>query len=229
MGTGGDDLLNVDPSYAADRLAALDLGGLWRFCRACQRTSPFPAARVARGVFWDYALAPELARLGRRVLGAREPARAPRGCAAAAARRALPAVGIPERRRSRRPSSRGGASARVADPVAPGEGSYVATLRRITQSPLVLVERDQSHAWAQPSRLHVPVPVLRPRPRRALAAHSAGGADRGRPAQGPAAALDRRATADGRSAVEEGRLHPGRARRAEARRPAASGGARAEA
>ena len=41
MGTGGDDLLNVDGTYAADRLAALDLAALWRFCRACQRTSPF--------------------------------------------------------------------------------------------------------------------------------------------------------------------------------------------
>ena len=50
MGTGGDDLLNVDPSYAGDRLAALDLAGLWRFLRACQATSPFSAARAVRAM-----------------------------------------------------------------------------------------------------------------------------------------------------------------------------------
>jgi hypothetical protein len=52
----------------ADRLAALDLAALWRFCRACQRTSPFRASRIARGVFWDHAALPELMRLGGRVL-----------------------------------------------------------------------------------------------------------------------------------------------------------------
>ena len=74
MGTGGDDLLNVDGSYAADRLAALDLAALWRFCRACQRTSPFRASRIARGVFWDHAALPELLRLGGRVLRRVSPA-----------------------------------------------------------------------------------------------------------------------------------------------------------
>src|SRR5262245_24422937 len=73
MGTGGDDLLNVDPTYGADRLAALDFRGLWRFCRACQRTSPFPALRVMRGVLWHHALRPELLRQGRAVLARLSP------------------------------------------------------------------------------------------------------------------------------------------------------------
>src|SRR5262249_54005169 len=68
FGTGGDELLNVDLGYGADCLAALDLVGLWKFVRACQRTSPFGGARVARAVLWTGALAPELAGLARGVL-----------------------------------------------------------------------------------------------------------------------------------------------------------------
>src|SRR5262249_18677823 len=56
LGAGGDDLMNVDLAHGADCLAALDLRGLWKFCRACQRTSPFGAARVARAVLWSGAL-----------------------------------------------------------------------------------------------------------------------------------------------------------------------------
>lgn len=146
MGTGGDDLLNVDGSYAADRLAALDLAALWRFCRACQRTSPFRASRIARGVFWDHAALPELLRLGGRVL-----------------RRVSPVLLDRVRRRRHlrasppwaRPSHRDLAmlleqrrqSAATVE-LASGERSYVATVRRLAQAPLLLIERDQSYAWA---------------------------------------------------------------------------------
>jgi len=147
MGTGGDDMLNVDPSYGADRLAALDLQALWRFCRACQRTSPFSAARVARAVFWDYAAAPELVGLGRRVLGRVSPrvldwARKQRQ------RRVLPSwasptdrglAGLLEHRRL--------SAARIE--LAPGERSYVRTIRGLTQAPLLLIEQDQAYAWAR--------------------------------------------------------------------------------
>lgn len=144
MGTGGDDLLNVDPSYAADRLAARDWPALWRFCRACQRTSPWPAARVARGVLWHHALAPELARFGGRVIGRVSPP-ALDWVRARRRERALPAWAMPRdaelamrlARRRARPS-------RPTD-----ETAYVAVLRRVTQAPLVLIERDQSHAWAR--------------------------------------------------------------------------------
>jgi asparagine synthase (glutamine-hydrolysing) len=147
MGTGGDDLLNVDPTYAADRLAALDLRGLWRYCRACQRTSPFPAGRVMRGVLWDHAARPELVKLGRGVLGRLSPA----------------ALDWVRRRRRRRPGHPWATPSRrdlaqalehrreTAAPVvlAAGERGYVANIRTLAQAPLALLERDQSHAWAR--------------------------------------------------------------------------------
>jgi asparagine synthase (glutamine-hydrolysing) len=147
MGTGGDDLLNVDGSYAADRLAALDLAALWRFFRACQRTSPFRASRIARGVFWDHAALPELMSLGGRVLRRVSPAlldqvRKRRHL------RALPPWALPSNRdlamllEQRRQSA-------AAVELARGERSYVATVRRLAQAPLLLIERDQSYAWAR--------------------------------------------------------------------------------
>jgi asparagine synthetase B (glutamine-hydrolysing) len=147
MGTGGDDLLNVDGSYAADRLAALDLAALWRFCRACQRTSPFRAARVARGVFWNHAALPELMWLGGRVLRGVHPAlldwaRQRRHL------RATPAWASPSNRDLSRLLEERRRSAATVD-LARGERSYVATVRTLAQAPLMLIERDQSHAWAR--------------------------------------------------------------------------------
>jgi asparagine synthase (glutamine-hydrolysing) len=147
LGTGGDDLLNVDLGYGADCLAALDLRGLWRFCRACQRTSPFPGARVARAVLWTGAAAPQIAGLGRAVLERVSP----------------PTLDwLRRRRRSRAlPPWASSADRALADalearrlaasPVelAPGEGSYVRAIRGLSQAPLLLLERDQEHAWAR--------------------------------------------------------------------------------
>jgi asparagine synthetase B (glutamine-hydrolysing) len=147
MGTGGDDLLNVDGSYAADRLAALDLVALWRFCRACQRTSPFRASRIARGVFWDHAALPELLRLGGRALRRVSPALLDR------VRRRRHLRASPPWARPSNPDlatlleQRRHSAATVE--LARGERSYVATIRTLAQAPLLLIERDQSYAWAR--------------------------------------------------------------------------------
>ena len=147
MGTGGDDMLNVDFSYGADRLAAFDVRGLWRFYRAWQRTSPFSALRVARVVLWDEALRPEARRVGKVVLERV----APRGLEwlrAERQRRRLAQWGSPP------DAALAAALAHRRDhpipvPLAPGERGYVQSLRRLTQAPLLLLEYDQSHAWAR--------------------------------------------------------------------------------
>ena len=147
MGTGGDDMLTVDLSHGADRLAALDLPGLWRLYRACQRASPFSAVRVARVLLWDEALRPE----GRRVAKAVLTRVAPRSLEWLRAQR--------QQRRSGQwgsPPDRALAAAvahrqehPVPIPLAPGERRYVQALRRLTQAPLLLLECDQAHAWAR--------------------------------------------------------------------------------
>ena len=45
-------------------------------------------------------------------------------------------------------------------PLAPGERRYVETLRRLTQAPLLLLEYDQSYAWAQHLGLTLLYPYL---------------------------------------------------------------------
>jgi asparagine synthase (glutamine-hydrolysing) len=147
MGTGGDDLLNVDGSYAADRLAALDLAALWRFCRACQRTSPFRASRIARGVFWDHAALPELMRLGGRVLRRVSPALLDR-IRRRRHLRATPSWARPSNRDLAMVLEQRRQSAATVE-LARGERSYVATVRTLAQAPLLLIERDQSYAWAR--------------------------------------------------------------------------------
>jgi asparagine synthase (glutamine-hydrolysing) len=59
-GEGGDEWLAPPPSYATDRLAALDLVGLHRIWRARSRAVPFPAATTLRTVLWAWATRPLL-------------------------------------------------------------------------------------------------------------------------------------------------------------------------
>lgn len=148
MGTGGDDLFNVDPSYGADLLATGHLRSLWRFFRAWQRTSPFPASLVAREVLWYGAARPELNRwIGtiykhipsnikdqlRKHRGKREILKPWISC------QDSDLVSQLEHRR------------RTPIPVemAPGERSYVRRIRYLPQAPLLLLELDQGIIWAR--------------------------------------------------------------------------------
>ena len=146
LGTGGDDVLMVDPSYAADCLATVDLPGLWCFLKAWQRMSSEPPWRVACAVLWHYAIVPGFKRQARSALGRVSP-------------RALERV-LERRRRGWLPSwllpSDPQARARIdgrwlnpaVSPRAPGERSYVDSLRHLMRKPRMLMGRDQSHAWA---------------------------------------------------------------------------------
>jgi asparagine synthase (glutamine-hydrolysing) len=144
MGTGGDDLLNVDLRYAGDCLVSLQLRRLWQFLRTCQRTSPFSAGLVARVVLWDNAIKPEARELASRILNKLVPggkewlrARVWKSPYRLLTDEALVTV-LAERRRG---------SARVE--LGSGERSYVAAIRGILQSPLLLQEFEQGFAWAQ--------------------------------------------------------------------------------
>ncbi|HEV8437577.1 MAG TPA: asparagine synthase-related protein [Methylomirabilota bacterium] len=147
LGTGGDDMFAVDLSYGADRLAALDLGGLWRFCRAIQRTSPFPPLRVARMVLWGGALAPGLRQLVRAALDPVAP-RATDWLRDRRRRRSVSPWSVPSDREIRNVIDQRAVSAPVPD-MAPGEGSYVRAIRRLTQSPVLMLEQEQGYAWAR--------------------------------------------------------------------------------
>jgi hypothetical protein len=148
MGTGGDDLFNVDPSYGADLLAAGQLGSLWRFFRAWQRTSPFPASLVAREVLWYGAARPELNRLVGTVYGHIPPV-FQRQLRKLRRRREFlkPWISrqdtlflseLEQRRHTPTPIE-----------MAPGERSYVSRIRSLPQAPLLLLELDQGIIWAR--------------------------------------------------------------------------------
>jgi hypothetical protein len=144
MGTGGDDLLTVDFRYGADCLATLQLGRLWRFLRNCQRTSPFPAARIARIVLWDGAIKPEARAMVSRMLERVSPrgknwlrtrfGKFPRNLLVDD-----DLAATLDKRRMRAPRAERAA----------GEGSYAAAMRSLIQSPLLMHETEQGFAWAQ--------------------------------------------------------------------------------
>jgi asparagine synthetase B (glutamine-hydrolysing) len=145
MGTGGDDILTVDFSYGRDLLRAGDLRGLWRFYQAWRRSSPFSAARVARILLWEEAIVPESKRLTKAFLGRVTP----QGYDWVRARRqrSQKPWSTPERDLATALENRRRHPVPIA--VAPGDGSYVRTLRYLTQAPLLLLELDQAYTWAR--------------------------------------------------------------------------------
>jgi asparagine synthase (glutamine-hydrolysing) len=147
LGTGGDDLFNVDLAYGADRLGALDLRGLWRFYRAHQRSSPFSAAQIARVVLWEGAVEPEAKRMARAMLDRITP-RGRDWLIRRRRQRTIPSWLAPADR-----DLSGLLLERRLTPIpieqAPGERSYVRAIRYLTQAPLLMLELDQGHAWTQ--------------------------------------------------------------------------------
>ena len=144
-GTGGDEMYQINMGYAADCLAALDLHGLWRFCRACQATWPGAPARVARSVLWEAAVKGHVRRQARSLVETASPS----------VRNWL----LRRRLRNSRPSwllttdadllaqleQRCITSPTVS--MAPREGAYVRDLRMLPQSATLSLELEQSHAW----------------------------------------------------------------------------------
>jgi asparagine synthase (glutamine-hydrolysing) len=157
MGTGGDELLNVDVSHGADRLLAGDVAGLWRLLRACQRTSPYPALRVARAVLWSGAALPALRCLGRDALRRLAPGTLDR-LRHRRHRRSLPPWLAPDQRLAAAIEERCVGGARPV-PAEDG-GQYVAALRSVLTAPLTLLEQDQGHAWAARAGFRLMLPYF---------------------------------------------------------------------
>jgi asparagine synthase (glutamine-hydrolysing) len=144
MGTGGDDLLTVDPRYGADCLRSLHLGKLIAFVRNCQRTSPFSGAMVAKTVLWDNAIKAETTALLSRTIHRSSP-KGHEWLRRQYHKRKTRVIYDPrlakilEERRTRvgttEPKSR--------------EGSYASAIRALLQSPVLMQELEQGFVWAR--------------------------------------------------------------------------------
>lgn len=146
MGTGGDDLLNVDLTFAADCLSSGRWYQLWKFYNACRRTSPFSGWQIARLVFWQSALRP----VSRRLLAGLAESVFPQTIERLRVRRrhrmqpwitqndAVLIDHLVERRRY----------PPFADMLA-GKNSYKRQMHILSQAPLLLMEHDQAFAWAE--------------------------------------------------------------------------------
>ena len=147
MGTGGDEMLGVDGTYAADCLAAGRLRELGRFYMACRQTSTASTQRLLRAVLWRGAIRPELGRRARSIMEFFAPATTER---------------LRQRRRGRaavRPWLAGAdrelsaaLRKRACHPIpielAPGEGAYVRAIRHLPQAALMQLELEQGSSFA---------------------------------------------------------------------------------
>jgi asparagine synthase (glutamine-hydrolysing) len=131
MGTGGDEMFNVDPRYARDLIDARDLAGLYRFIAAWTRTSPLPPTQVALQTLWVYALRPMLSDKIKPRMGS--------------------AWSILARARARLRTDRLGPPASLAEELrgrrSPRDTNYVEALRSLLTSPVLAMELDQCGAW----------------------------------------------------------------------------------
>jgi asparagine synthase (glutamine-hydrolysing) len=158
MGTGGDDVLNVDVTWGADCLEALDVAALWRYHRSWQRAAPGAALEVARIVLWDGAIETAARRRARALLDVVWPAGS-RWERRRRLRRSMPGWLVPG------PSGLGPAlldrhldAPRV--PLAAGEGAYVARLRALPLNPQLLLELDQEDAWTALAGVRLMLPFF---------------------------------------------------------------------
>jgi len=151
LGSGGDEMFNVDVTFAGDLLARLDFRGLFAFVRAWQRTSPMSPAYVFRYIVWTHGLR----RLVSDGVHSHLPLLSPRVRRTpvwAQRMRLLGASAASIERVTQRLAESG------STPCAPNEGRYVRTLRDLVRSPAMLDEFEQSAGWA----MHAGVELLYP-------------------------------------------------------------------
>lgn len=141
FGTGGDEMLVVDTRYAHDLFLQRDTHGLVEFIRAWQKTSPFPAWRVAHYLLWEAAIKPTLISEARQLAGPTvsrwyhslrnriRPLDMPL--------RSGPLERLQERARE---------SVRVE--LGPKEGRYIEAIRELPQTPSLSIELEQGLEWA---------------------------------------------------------------------------------
>ena len=124
VGTGGDEMFIVDVSYAEDLVAGRRWSELAGFVRAWANTSPLSSRRVAYELLWKGAARPMTLRrlpfVGRR-------------------QRFLKQLGMTSELRTTL-SHRTPAASR---------GGYLAALREMLQSPLLMMELEQAEAWGR--------------------------------------------------------------------------------
>jgi asparagine synthase (glutamine-hydrolysing) len=148
MGTGGDDMFLVDPSYGADCLRSLRLAALWRYVRSWLQSSPFGAAVVSREILIRGAIKPTIMSLAAAVLSRVAPGLEHRMRERRFERTVLPewfsrADGTLIASLYGRQKAPG-----LAIPQGPGS-EYVHAMRSLPFRPLLLLELEQAFAWGR--------------------------------------------------------------------------------
>lgn len=141
FGTGGDEMLVVDTRYANDLFVQRDAQGLLEFIRAWQKTSPFPAWRVAHHLIWESAIKPTLIAEARQLAGPTV------SRWYHSVRNRIRPMDMPLRSEPlKQLQERVRASVRVD--LGPKEGRYIEAIRELPQTPSLSIELEQGLEWA---------------------------------------------------------------------------------
>ncbi len=142
VGTGGDETLGVEDSFAADRLWKGDVRGLWRFIRTTQANASGSFLAVVRYLLWRQGARPLLRQAALQKASRRAPSlhRRFQEMRLRRWRRRVPWI---ESERLRASLPREDREESIAD----GGGPYLRKARWFVQHPQIAMEKDQGATW----------------------------------------------------------------------------------
>ena len=147
MGTGGDEMFIVDVSWAFDLFSTLKFHKLAYFYRTIAAASPLPWQRVARILFWDYTMKPTIFQVAKKNLGDLGPILR----RAIYKNKSLLPIWLSDNNKQLANELEYRLSTPLLIERTAGEGKYIQTLRRLPQSPLLMIETEQAYFRAKNS------------------------------------------------------------------------------
>lgn len=147
LGTGGDEMFIVDVNWARDLFTAFRFKELAHFYKSIAAASPFPPTEVMRVLLWQRAIKPTVISIARNFLGDL----APKIRRSILPNQPLFPAWISTSDRTLIEQMK----YRIENPVQvemnPQEGAYIRTIRRLPQSPLLMLEIEQAYFRARNS------------------------------------------------------------------------------
>lgn len=156
MGTGGDEMFNVDIRYARDLFNSFQLLKLARYFSTIAAASPYPRHKVARYILWEQALRPGLTSILKKGLGPF----VPHVRRLFRLNRPMQAPWISPADKTLLETLKYRREHPIQTEIFEGEGYYVFANRGLPQAPLLMLEMEQAFFRAKHSGFRLMFPFF---------------------------------------------------------------------